>query len=61
MFFLEGGYNLESLALSVADTFHALIGDPSLASEFDDPNVLCEEPKAQVKEAIQRIKHVHSL
>ncbi|XP_057440688.1 histone deacetylase 14, chloroplastic-like [Lotus japonicus] len=61
VFFLEGGYNLESLALSVADTFHALIGDPSLASEFDDPNVLCEEPKAQVKEAIQRIKHIHSL
>ncbi|KAL2342909.1 hypothetical protein Fmac_004194 [Flemingia macrophylla] len=61
VFFLEGGYNLKSLSSSVADTFRALLGDPSLASEFDDPNILYEEPSTKVKQAIQRIKHIHSL
>nr|KYP67862.1 Histone deacetylase 14 [Cajanus cajan] len=61
VFFLEGGYNLKSLSYSVADTFRALLGDPSLASEFDDPNILYEEPSTKVKQAIQRIKHIHSL
>ncbi|KAG2410631.1 Histone deacetylase [Vigna angularis] len=61
VFFLEGGYNLKSLSYSVADTFRALLGDRSLASEFDDPNILYEEPSTKVKQAIQRIKHIHSL
>ncbi|KAJ1405043.1 Ureohydrolase domain superfamily [Sesbania bispinosa] len=61
VFFLEGGYNLKSLSYSVADTFRALLGDRSLASEFDNPNILYEEPTKKVKQAIQRIKHVHSL
>lgn len=61
VFFLEGGYNLKSLSYSVADTFRALLGDRTLASEFDDPNILYEEPTKKVKQAIQRIKHVHSL
>ncbi|XP_057747768.1 histone deacetylase 14, chloroplastic isoform X1 [Arachis stenosperma] len=61
VFFLEGGYNLKSLSYSVADTFRALLGDPSLASEFDDPNILYEEPSTKVKQAIQRIKSIHSL
>ncbi|RDX62330.1 Histone deacetylase 14, partial [Mucuna pruriens] len=61
VFFLEGGYNLKSLSYSVADTFRALLGDGSLASEFDDPNILYEEPSTKVKQAIQRIKHIHSL
>lgn len=61
VFFLEGGYNLKSLSHSVADTFRALLGDQSLASEFDDPNILYEEPSTKVKQAIQRIKSIHSL
>ncbi|XP_057419163.1 histone deacetylase 14, chloroplastic-like [Lotus japonicus] len=61
VFFLEGGYNLESLSYSVADTFRALIGDPSLASRYDNPNNLKAEPTAKVKQAIQRTKHLHSL
>lgn len=61
VFFLEGGYNLKSLSYSVADTFRALLGDKSLASEFDNPNILYEEPTKRVKQAIQRIKHLHSL
>ncbi|KAG5029825.1 hypothetical protein AAZX31_05G180000 [Glycine max] len=61
VFFLEGGYNLKSLSYSVADTFRALLGDRSLASEFDNPNILYEEPSTKVKQAIQKIKHIHSL
>ncbi|XP_058089803.1 histone deacetylase 10, chloroplastic isoform X2 [Magnolia sinica] len=61
VFFLEGGYNLQSLSYSVADTFRALLGDPSMASHFDDPAILYEEPSTKVKEAIRRVKHIHSL
>ncbi|XP_028798406.1 histone deacetylase 14-like isoform X2 [Neltuma alba] len=61
VFFLEGGYNLKSLSHSVADSFRALLGDRSLASEFDDPNILYEEPSRRVKQAIDRIKAIHSL
>ncbi|XP_077214348.1 histone deacetylase 14 isoform X2 [Tasmannia lanceolata] len=61
VFFLEGGYNLQSLAYSVADTFRAFLGEPSLASQFDNPSILYEEPSTKVKQAIQRVKHIHSL
>ncbi|XP_042025644.1 histone deacetylase 14-like [Salvia splendens] len=61
VFFLEGGYNLTSLSNSVADSFRAFLGEPSLAAEFDDPAFLYEEPSRKVKEAIQRVKHIHSL
>lgn len=61
VFFLEGGYNLSSLSHSVADSFRAFIGEPSLAVEFDNPAFLYEEPSKRVKEAIQRVKHIHSL
>jgi len=61
VFFLEGGYNLDSLSYSVTDSFRAFLGEKSLASEFDNPAILYEEPSAKVKQAIQRIKHIHSL
>ncbi|KAL8473545.1 hypothetical protein ACS0TY_029713 [Phlomoides rotata] len=61
VFFLEGGYNLTSLSHSVADSFRAFLGEPSLASEFDNPAFLYEEPSKRVKEAIQKVKHIHSL
>ncbi|URD74344.1 histone deacetylase [Musa troglodytarum] len=61
VFFLEGGYNLQSLSSSVADTFRAFLGEPSLASQFDDPAMLYEEPLSRVKKAIQKAKHIHSL
>ena len=61
IFFLEGGYNLSSLSYSVADSFRAFLGEPSLASEFDDPAILYEEPSTKVKQAIQKVKHLHSL
>ncbi|KAJ4833522.1 Histone deacetylase 14 [Turnera subulata] len=61
VFFLEGGYNLDSLSYSVADSFRALLGEASLASEFDNPAILYEEPLTRVQQAIERVKHLHSL
>ncbi|PIA41725.1 hypothetical protein AQUCO_02200270v1 [Aquilegia coerulea] len=61
VFFLEGGYNLQSLAYSVADSFRAFLNEPSAASKFDDPAILYEEPLAKVKQAIQKVKSIHSL
>ncbi|KAL3528085.1 hypothetical protein ACH5RR_012741 [Cinchona calisaya] len=61
VFFLEGGYNLSSLSYSVADSFHAFLGEPTLAADFDNPAILYEEPSNKVKQAIQKIKHIHSL
>ncbi|KAL0343195.1 UNVERIFIED_CONTAM: Histone deacetylase 14 [Sesamum angustifolium] len=60
VFFLEGGYNLSSLSHSVADSFRAFLGEPSLAAEFDNPAFLYETIK-QGKDAIQKVKHIHSL
>lgn len=61
IFFLEGGYNLQSLSCSVADSFRALLGEPSRAAEFDDPAILYEEPFAKMKQAIEKVKHFHAL
>ncbi|KAI5672347.1 hypothetical protein M9H77_12711 [Catharanthus roseus] len=61
VFFLEGGYNLSSLSYSVADSFRAFLGEPSLAADFDNPAFLYEEPSKKVLQAIQKVKHIHSL
>ncbi|KAH9626514.1 hypothetical protein KSS87_003293 [Heliosperma pusillum] len=61
VFFLEGGYNLKSLSYSVADSFRAFLGEASLASEFDNPAILYEEPSTRIKEAIRKVKAIHSL
>ncbi|KAK8921465.1 Histone deacetylase 14 [Platanthera zijinensis] len=61
VFFLEGGYNLQSLSHSVVDTFRAFLDEPSLGSEFNDLSILYEEPLSKVKEAIQKVKQIHSL
>jgi hypothetical protein len=61
VFFLEGGYNLQSLSSSVADTFRAFLDEPSLAAQFDDPAILFEEPTRKIKEAIEKAKSIHSL
>lgn len=61
VFFLEGGYNLESLSCSIADSFRAFLDEPSLASQFDNPAILYEEPINRIEQAIKRVKHIHSL
>ncbi|KAF7057777.1 hypothetical protein CFC21_064970 [Triticum aestivum] len=58
VFFLEGGYNLQSLSSSVADTFRAFLDEPSLAAQFDDPTMLYEEPTRRIKEAIEKVQRV---
>ncbi|XP_060189196.1 histone deacetylase 14, chloroplastic isoform X2 [Lycium barbarum] len=60
VFFLEGGYNLTSLSNSVAESFHAFLGDRSLAAQLDDQNYLHEEPLNKVKQIIEKVKHIHS-
>lgn len=61
VFFLEGGYNLNSLSNSVVDSFRAFLDEPSWASKFDNPAILYEEPMKRVKQAIQKAKYLHSL
>lgn len=61
VFFLEGGYNLKSLSNSVAESFRAFIGEKSMATQLDEFGFLYDEPSFKVKQAIDRIKHLHSL
>eukprot|EP00252_Welwitschia_mirabilis_P022314 TRINITY_DN6002_c0_g1_i1.p1 TRINITY_DN6002_c0_g1~~TRINITY_DN6002_c0_g1_i1.p1 ORF type:complete len:421 (+),score=86.16 TRINITY_DN6002_c0_g1_i1:201-1463(+) len=61
VFFLEGGYNLKSLSHSVADTFRAFLGEPSIANEIDNPAYLYDEPLDLVDKAIAEIKGIHGL
>ncbi|MCO5551748.1 hypothetical protein L7F22_005252 [Adiantum nelumboides] len=61
VFFLEGGYNLKSLSDSISETFRAFLGEESLASKFDNPAVLYDEPSLVVRKAIDQIKSIHSL
>uniref|UniRef100_A0A0C9QVD4 TSA: Wollemia nobilis Ref_Wollemi_Transcript_6293_1436 transcribed RNA sequence n=1 Tax=Wollemia nobilis TaxID=56998 RepID=A0A0C9QVD4_9CONI len=61
VFFLEGGYNLKSLSYSVADTFRALLGEPSIASKIDNPAILYDEPTLLVDKAIAKVKAIHAL
>ena len=55
----EGGYDLEGLGTSVADSFRALLGEPS----FDkfDPVFLRDEPEEKVRRLILDTKNMHNL
>nr|GEX27048.1 beta-xylosidase/alpha-L-arabinofuranosidase 2 [Tanacetum cinerariifolium] len=57
VFFLEGGYNLESLSNSVAESFRAFIEEPSNSPEYDYPHFYIMEPFLGVDQAIRKIKH----
>lgn len=61
VFFLEGGYNLKSLADSVSDSFRAFLGDASLSHKVDNPAILYDEPSLLVRKAIDQIKSIHVL
>ncbi|GJR17388.1 histone deacetylase 14 [Tanacetum coccineum] len=61
VFFLEGGYNLESLLNSVAESFRAFIEESSNAAEYDYRHFYIMEPFLGVDQAIQKIKQLHSL
>lgn len=60
IFFLEGGYDLKALSHSVADSFRAFLGEPSCASDID-PTSLYDEPSTKIKQAIDKVKAIHSL
>ncbi|CAM6071564.1 unnamed protein product [Sphagnum tenellum] len=61
VFFLEEGYNLRSLSNSVAESFHAFLGDPRLSSKLEIPAVLYDEPSIIATQAIDKVKSLHSL
>ncbi|XP_071711323.1 histone deacetylase 14, chloroplastic-like isoform X2 [Rutidosis leptorrhynchoides] len=63
VFFLEGGQSEGVLSFSVAESFRAFLGEPSMADEFERKYevFLHDEPINKIKEAIQRTKHLHSI
>ncbi|XP_071713355.1 histone deacetylase 14, chloroplastic-like [Rutidosis leptorrhynchoides] len=63
VFFLEGGPSKGIVSFSVAESFRAFLGEPSMADEFEKKYAvfLHDEPINKIKEAIQRTKSVHSI
>ena len=61
VFFLEGGYNLESLSDSVAESFRAFIGEPSNSTELDIRHFTFQEPLYGLSQAVKKIKQLHNL
>ena len=61
VFFLEGGYNLESLSDSVAESFRAFIGEPSNSTELDIRHFTIQEPLHRLSQAIPKIQQLHNL
>lgn len=59
MFLLEGGYDLDALGESVAETFRGMLGQPSL-DKFD-ARLLQPEPTDKVKSLLQEARRIHSL
>jgi acetoin utilization deacetylase AcuC-like enzyme len=55
---LEGGYDLDVLARGVANTCHALLGDPAPES---DPLGPSPWPERQVDDILQAVKQVHGI
>ncbi|XP_071711350.1 histone deacetylase 14, chloroplastic-like isoform X2 [Rutidosis leptorrhynchoides] len=63
VFFLEGGWFTDTLKFCIEESFRGFIGEPSMPDEYAKmfPNLLKDEPSSQVKQAIQRVKNLHSL
>ncbi|XP_071710549.1 histone deacetylase 14, chloroplastic-like isoform X2 [Rutidosis leptorrhynchoides] len=63
VFFLEGGWRTDTLKVSIEESFRAFIGEPSIANNFEKQfdYWLKDEPSSQIKQAIQRVKNLHSL
>ncbi|XP_071711580.1 histone deacetylase 14, chloroplastic-like [Rutidosis leptorrhynchoides] len=63
VFFLEGGWIYWTLSFSIEESFRAFIGEPSMANKFEKEydEYLKDEPSSQIKQAIQRVKNLHSL
>ena len=63
LFVLEGGYHLEALGESVANTFAAIVQDEDADGSFDQlpRDYFREEPSEKVKRIISEVKSIHSL
>eukprot|EP00884_Botryococcus_braunii_P010038 jgi/Botrbrau1/19035/Bobra.0100s0063.1 len=59
VFLLEGGYDLDALGESVAETLRAMLGQPSL-DKFD-AQLLQPEPTDRVKLQLKEARRIHSL
>ena len=59
VFCLEGGYDLEGLSKSVAETMRAMLGEDSI--DTFDPVFLREEPMDRVRQLIIETKRIHNL
>eukprot|EP00803_Ostreobium_quekettii_P004465 evm.model.scf_1701.3 EVM.evm.TU.scf_1701.3 scf_1701:9969-17604(-) len=59
VFMLEGGYHLEALGQSLADSFLGALGEPS-GDDFD-ASILREEPVEKVKKVLDRARVLHGL
>lgn len=59
MFLLEGGYDLDALGESVAETFRALLGHSS--QDGFDARLLQDEPTDRVRTVLREARRLHSL
>ena len=62
VFLLEGGYDLEALSHSVAESFRGLLDAPSAGRRLDpDRSALQDEPTDKVKRMLREARAIHSL
>lgn len=60
----QGGYHLDSLGESVAESFRALLGLPSespAAGDLLSRRLLHEEPLRKVEQVVGRVRKLHRL
>lgn len=59
VYLLEGGYNLEALGESVAETFRGILGLPS--TDTFDASLLYEVPDGKVQKVLSEARRIHQL
>ena len=59
MFLLEGGYDLKALGQSVRDSFHGVLGMPSL-DKFN-ADMLRDEPADKIRAQLAEARRIHGL
>eukprot|EP00890_Picochlorum_soloecismus_P000539 jgi/Picsp_1/1486/NSC_04964-R1_histone deacetylase len=59
LFILEGGYDLDALGESVANSFAAILGQGPIDSV--DPSLFRDEPLDKVKDVLNQVKSIHCL
>ncbi len=59
VFLLEGGYDLDALGESVAETFRAILGRTS--EDRFDASLLQPEPLDKVRGVLKEARKIHSL